>query len=1646
MMTTTFRIPSAIILVNPVLDDRVSTCLKQLNLSTTIELCTDETIMNCQARLVYSSDEPPTVLKSPSAICRLLCSTCNSSLYRSFEDCQSVDSWLALCEWTCAEDRARRLRAFIKLLKGIIEENEYVCGSNPTLADIFVHSMLSKQPTELLSDKVTQYMDDLNGMFKEKKTPNPSISIKPDHGRFLELPNAEMGKVVVRFPPEASGYLHVGHVKAALLNQFYKEKYDGRLILRFDDTNPEKETSEFENAILDDCKNLLQLRVNQSTRTSDHFERLISACTNLITAGKAYCDDTESGEMKRQREQKTKSRCRDTSVETNLAIWSRMQQGKAPTYCVRAKIDYESPNGCMRDPTIFRCKNEPHVIWKERFKVYPTYDFACPLVDSWEGVTHALRTTEYHDRDEQYDWVLESLKQRKVHICEFSRLNLQSTVLSKRKLAWFVSSNKVTGWNDPRMPTLRGVFRRGMTLDGLRAFIESQGSSKSNVNMEWDKVWAMNTRVIDPHAKRYTALLARHVVKACVRNVSSVAKRTVQLHPKDASVGTKQIYTGPNILLDGDDVMELSCGDRVTLIGWGNMRVNSIVRHDDRVDCLILDAELENTDFKKTKKINWLCMASMLRSTAIPVVCVYFDHLISKPKLAPDDDFKEYAKHKTRFEFSMTGELAMKNIEKGEIIQLQRRGYFICEQPYMQATAASGLKSPCVLYNIPDGTTKESPTSLMTVRKKFSRQSSHNPLSSTCIHMALKEDDSVLGLLREDPKQAKKSVFHIDDLDRLIKEQGDAVRRLKSEKKSKEEIDVEVKKLLDLKAQYKEAFKKDWQPAQNSKKKSGEKSAVTRQSVTSSCQSADDLDKSIKEQGDLVRHLKSEKKSKEEVDVEVRKLLELKAQYKGVCGKDWQPSQSPKKIKSDDKAASAKSDVQLTDDLDKSIKEQGDTVRKLKSEKKPKIEIDPQVKKLLELKANYKEMTGKDWQPSHNIQKDNKPGSPQSSLLEKDSRNTVLDMAVLDKSIKTQGDAVRKLKVEKKPKDEIKIEVQKLLDLKAQYRAVTGKDWEPNEGDLQTKSDADSSNKKTDTVSNGNADELNKCIKEQGDIVRMLKAEKKQKGLIDQEVQKLLELKAKFKNVSGKDCQCVVNPKSTKIEQNRLKSAPKPDSKKQTRLCIEAKKEEDLSSWYSEVLTKAEMIEYYDVSGCYIMRPWSFSIWEKIRNYLDDRFRTLDVQNAYFPLFVSKSALHKEETHIEDFAPEVAWVTRSGSSDLAEAIAVRPTSETIMYPAYANWIKSYRDLPLKINQWNNVVRWEFKHPTPFLRSREFLWQEGHTAYLNKEDACEETRQILDFYAEVYESLLAVPVVKGRKSNKEKFAGAEYSLTIEGFIPSSGRGIQAATSHHLGRNFSKMFDIKCENPVSGEMEFVYQNSWGITTRTIGVMVMLHADNKGLILPPRIAYYQVVVVPCGLKASTSQEDENRLLSYCREITETLRSSNVRVHLDNRSHVSPGWKFNHWELMGVPLRLEIGFSELQTNKVCAVRRDSGEKFDVQRNDEFANLVKNTLDRIHDQMLAKCRNERESKTLTVNVWSEFVDGLKRRCVLLAPFCGKDECEVKIKERSAVDAADESEQGPQMGAKSLCFPFDAPDMSTLPCINCGTKDNIKCCLFGRSY
>ncbi|KAF9434652.1 ribose-phosphate pyrophosphokinase 1 [Entomortierella beljakovae] len=530
------------------------------------------------------------------------------------------------------------------------------------------------------------------------------------------------------------------------------------------------------------------------------------------------------------------------------------------------------------------------------------------------------------------------------------------------------------------------------------------------------------------------------------------------------------------------------------------------------------------------------------------------------------------------------------------------------------------------------------------------------------------------------------------------------------------------------------------------------------------------------------------------------------------------------------------------------------------------------------------------------------------------------------------------------------------------------------------------------------------------------------------------------------------------------KMAPKPKKEAAStgaaQIGIEFTKDGDFPKWYQQVVTRSEMLEYYDISGCYILRPWSFRIWQEIQKWFDGEILELGVENSYFPMFVPAKNLEKEKDHVEGFVAEVAWVTKAGNSDLEEPIAIRPTSETVMYPYYAKWVRSHRDLPLRLNQWCNVVRWEFKNPQPFLRTREFLWQEGHTAFATKAEADQEVYQILDLYRRVYEELLAVPVIKGVKSENEKFPGGLYTTTIEGYIPTTGRGIQAATSHCLGQNFAKMFGISFEDPQgplpNGEARpplFAWQNSWGLTTRTLGVMVMVHGDDKGLVLPPRVACVQVVIIPCGINNKTTDEERTSVEERIAEIQSQLKKAGIRSKIDDRSTYSVGYKFNHWELRGVPLRLEVGPKDVKNNQALAARRDNGEKTIIQHA-SLVNDVRDLLETVHTDMFERAKATRDANVAHVVDWKDFVPALDDKKMILIPWCEEPHCEEEIKEKSSrtgiATTEVQDDKAPSMGAKSLCIPLEQPTDKPIvagetKCASCG-KDAKRWGLFGRSY
>lgn len=463
--------------------------------------------------------------------------------------------------------------------------------------------------------------------------------------------------------------------------------------------------------------------------------------------------------------------------------------------------------------------------------------------------------------------------------------------------------------------------------------------------------------------------------------------------------------------------------------------------------------------------------------------------------------------------------------------------------------------------------------------------------------------------------------------------------------------------------------------------------------------------------------------------------------------------------------------------------------------------------------------------------------------------------------------------------------------------------------------------------------------------------------------------------------------------------------------------EEDFAQWYTDVVLKAELIGYTSVKGCMAIKPAGYAIWELLQKQLDDRFKATGVQNVYMPLFIPESLLEKEKDHVEGFAPEVAWVTHGGLQPLQERLCVRPTSETLFCDFYKNDIQSYRDLPKVYNQWCNVVRWE-KETRPFLRSREFLWQEGHTAHATAEEAEERTIQMLNTYADFCEEVLAIPVVKGRKTDKEKFAGAEATYTIEALMH-DGKALQSGTSHNFGDGFAKAFGIQYTDR-DNKLKYVHQTSWGVTTRLIGAIIMVHGDNSGLVLPPRVAPTQVVIVPI-------QQRKEGVMDKANELKDRL--SNFRVKVDDTDK-SPGWKFAEAEMRGISVRVEIGPKDIEAGKCMLARRDTGEKIECAL-DEVEAKVGELLETIQKDMLERARAHREAHTYIAKNMEEMGTILTNTPGFVkAMWCGCQECEDKIKE--------------QFAATSRCMPFEQEELSDV-CVCCG-KPAKKMVYWGKAY
>lgn len=508
-------------------------------------------------------------------------------------------------------------------------------------------------------------------------------------GNFeINLPDTEKG-VVTRFPPEPSGYLHIGHAKAALLNDYFAhKKYNGKMILRFDDTNPTKEKQEFQDSIVYDLE-LLGVKPDQVTHTSDYFQGLYEQCIEIIKMGKAYADNTPQEQLREERMAHIESSHRNDSIEDSLAHFEEMKKGteEGTKWYIRARINMADFNGAMRDPVIYRCNPQPHHRTGATWKIYPTYDFACPIVDSLEGITHALRTTEYNDRDAQYQWFLNTLSLRHVHNWNFSRMAFIRTFLSKRKLTKIVDAGDVWGWDDPRMPTVRGIRRRGMTIEALQEFIIKQGPSKNITLMDWTAFWATNKKYIDPTAARYTAVEKKHQVRCTITGAPQAPySEEKDVHAKNTALGKKKVVYSPTILLDQADAASFAQDEEITLMNWGNAIVRK--KHESlspvdvaasamtgearKVTGLELELHLQG-DVKTTKKkVTWLSEDQDLT----PLTLIEFDYLLTKDKLLDEDVFEDFLTPQTEYKTECVADCNVGELEEGKIVQFDRKGFF----------------------------------------------------------------------------------------------------------------------------------------------------------------------------------------------------------------------------------------------------------------------------------------------------------------------------------------------------------------------------------------------------------------------------------------------------------------------------------------------------------------------------------------------------------------------------------------------------------------------------------------------------------------------------------------------------------------------------------------------------------------------------------------------------------------------------------------------------------------------------------------------------------------------------------------------------------------------------------------------------------
>ena len=473
---------------------------------------------------------------------------------------------------------------------------------------------------------------------------------------------------------------------------------------------------------------------------------------------------------------------------------------------------------------------------------------------------------------------------------------------------------------------------------------------------------------------------------------------------------------------------------------------------------------------------------------------------------------------------------------------------------------------------------------------------------------------------------------------------------------------------------------------------------------------------------------------------------------------------------------------------------------------------------------------------------------------------------------------------------------------------------------------------------------------------------------------------------------------------------------------ITVSKNDDFSEWYTQVVLKAKLADYAPVKGLIVLRPDGYSIWESLKTTFDKKFAKNGIRNGFLPVLIPESLLGKEQKHFAGFNPEVFWVTHSGTNEVGDRLALRPTSETLAYTLYSKWIQSWRDLPLKINFWNTALRAEIKATKPFLRTSEFLWQEGHTVHVTQEEAEEEVMKILEIYKNTVEEELAIPVTTGKKSEKEKFVGAVYTTTMESIMP-DGKALQMGTSHFLGQNFSKPFEVKFADKDNVE-HFAWQTSWGVSWRLIGAMIMAHGDDQGLVLPPKVAPTQVVIVPIY----RNDEGRDKVLPKVKEIQESLESQDIRVHVDDREGLSPGYKFNDWEMKGVPIRIEIGPKDIEKQSIVVAKRHNREKINLEFND--VEKIVSTLDEIQKSMLEKAREQAKENTKNISDYTEFKSKIEEGGFFNAPWCGKLECEEKIKEDT--------------GADIRVIPFGSEDANS-KCMYCGEQSK-SIPIFARGY